>query len=65
MDSIFDVFCLWSDIAVPAGAIWDNNNPKRVKLSLKYRLGLAALDSTLQYLINLRKFISCHPGFKI
>ena len=53
MDSIFDVFHLWRDIRVLARASWDNKNTKRLKLGLKYRLGLATLDLAFQYLIVL------------
>ena len=50
---------------VPAGAIWDSNNTKRLKLGLKYRLGLATLDSAFQDLTILGKFFYSHHGFNI
>ena len=64
MDSLFDVFYLRRDISVLARAISDNNKTKRLKLGLKSRIGLAALDSAIQYLTILRKIISSLPGLR-
>ena len=36
------MYFIYSNIKVPAGANWDSNNTKRLKLALKYR-GIEAL----------------------